>query len=218
VEKKGGSSLTNATKRTHRRASVDMPNKRAVSSITATADILSLDKDSINTSFGASLNTVQVSSNRSWTVSSNQSWCGVSTVTGSGNGSFNVINTINSTGLFRNALITVAAGSITKNVFIGQSSTVGINNPIIDNKQISLYPNPNNGKFTIQLKNTADKHGIITIVDMLGRTLYEKLYKLNGNEDIISISDMHLQAGTYNIIIGNKDGVTSRKSLVIIGM
>jgi hypothetical protein len=182
-----------------------------------TADILSLDKDSINTSFGASLNTVQVSSNRSWTVSSNQSWCGVSTVTGSGNGSFNVINSINNTGLFRNAFVTVTAGSITKNVYVGQSASVGFNNTIINNKQISLYPNPNNGNFTIQLKNTADKNGTIIIVDMLGRIVYETLYKLNNNEDIISISDMHLKAGTYSIIIGNKDGAATRKSFVVIG-
>ncbi len=182
-----------------------------------TADVLSLDKDSINTSFGASLNTVQVSSNRSWTVSSNQSWCGVSTVTGSGNGNFNVINSINNTGLNRNALVTVTAGSITKNVYIGQSASVGINNSIINNQQISLYPNPNNGNFTIQLKNTADKNGTITIVDMLGRTVYETLYKLSGNDNTISISEMHLQAGTYNIIIGRKDGDVSRKSFVVIG-
>jgi hypothetical protein len=182
-----------------------------------TADILSLDKDSINTSFGASLNTVQVSSNRSWTVSSNQSWCGVSTVTGSGNGSFNVINAINNTGLFRSALVTVTGGSITKNVYVAQSASVGINNPIVNNQQISLYPNPNNGNFTIQLKNTTDKNGTITIVDMLGKTVYETIYKLNGNEDIISISQLHLKAGTYNITIGNKDGAASRESFVVIG-
>ena len=182
-----------------------------------TADVLSLDKDSINTSFGASLNTVQVSSNRSWTVSSNQSWCGVSTVSGSGNGNFNVINSINNTGLFRNALVTVTAGTITKNLYVGQSATVGINNPIFNDQQISIYPNPNHGNFTIQLKNTADKNGTITIVDMLGRIVYETLYKLSGNEDIISISQLHLQAGTYNIIIGKKAGVTSRKSFVVIG-
>ena len=182
-----------------------------------TADVLSLDKDSINTSFGASLNTVQVSSNRSWTVSSNQSWCGVSTVSGSGNGNFNVINSINNTGLFRNALVTVTAGTITKNLYVGQSATVGINNPIFNDQQISIYPNPNHGNFTIQLKNTADKNGTITIVDMLGRIVYETSYKLNGNEDTISISQMHLHAGTFSIIIGKKDGVTSRKSFVVIG-
>jgi hypothetical protein len=52
---------------------------------------------------------------------------------------------------------------------------------------------------------------------MLGRSVYETFYKLNNNEDVISISQLYLQAGTYNIIIGNKDGVTARKSFVVIG-
>jgi hypothetical protein len=81
----------------------------------------------------------------------------------------------------------------------------------------TIFPNPNNGNFNIQLKNTANKNGTITIVDMLGRIVYESLYKLNGNDDTISISEMNLQAGTYNIIIGKKDGITSRKSFVVVG-
>ena len=91
----------------------------------------------------------------------------------------------------------------------------GINE--IESSTFQVYPNPNNGSFTIQLKNTADKNGTITIVDMLGRTVYESLYKLNNNEDIISISQLHLKEGTYNVIIGKKDGVNSRKSFVVIG-
>jgi PKD repeat protein len=95
-------------------------------------------------------------------------------------------------------------------------TSTGINE-FINQLDFQLYPNPNNGNFTIQLKNTADKNGTIIIVDMLGRIVYETPYKLNNNEDTISISQMHLQAGTYNIIIGNKDGVVSRKSFVVIG-
>jgi hypothetical protein len=95
-------------------------------------------------------------------------------------------------------------------------NSTGINE-VMNKSDFQVYPNPNNGNFTIQLKNTTDKNVTITIVDLLGRTESETPYKLNGNEDIISISDMHLQAGTYNIIIGNKDGVTLRKSFVVVG-
>ena len=91
----------------------------------------------------------------------------------------------------------------------------GINE--IESSAFQIYPNPNNGNFILQLKNTADKNGTITIVDMLGRTVYESLYKLNSNEDIISITQLHLKAGTYNVIIGKKDGVNSRKSFVVVG-
>jgi hypothetical protein len=46
--------------------------------------------------------------------------------------------------------------------------------------------------------------------------MYETPYKLNSNDDTISISEMHLKVGTYNIIIGRKDGVTTRKSFVVV--
>ena len=95
-------------------------------------------------------------------------------------------------------------------------TSTGINE-VMNKSDFQVYPNPNHGNFTIQLKNTADKNGTITIVDMLGRTVYETLYKLSGNDNTISISEMHLQAGTYNIIIGRKDGDVSRKSFVVIG-
>lgn len=91
----------------------------------------------------------------------------------------------------------------------------GINE--IESPTFQIYPNPNNGNFTLQLKNTEAKNGTITIVDMLGRTVYESLYKLNNNEGVISISQLQLKAGTYNIIIGKLDGVNSRKSFLVFG-
>ncbi len=95
--------------------------------------------------------------------------------------------------------------------FIGS----GINE--MESSAFEIYPNPNNGNFTLQLKNTSDKNVTITVIDMLGRTVYASLYKLKNNEDVISISQLHLKAGTYNVIIGKKDGVNSRKSFVVIG-
>ncbi len=180
-----------------------------------TADILSLDKDSINTSFGASLNTVQVSSNRSWTVSSNQSWCGISTVTGSGNGSFNVINTINNTGLFRNALVTVTAGIITKNVYVGQSASVGINNPTINNQQTSLYPNPTEGKFSVGLNLYVDIDAKFEIRNALGQKVWMNNYRLQSGKQEIPVN-LDLKAGLYFLAIYDQNNnLLSTKKLMI---
>ena len=134
-------------------------------------DVLELDKDSIRTSFGASLNTVLVSSNRSWIISSNQSWCGVSTLIGSGNGSFNVMNSVNNTGLLRNAKITVIAGGVTKNVYVEQSPSLGFEE-VKNDFFFQVYPNPNSGNFTLRTNNEKSNITNISLVNMLGKEVW----------------------------------------------
>jgi YVTN family beta-propeller protein len=129
---------------------------------------------------------------------------------------FNTVSVINTATNLVTATIAVGMRPLTFGNFISTFKNVGIPLLINESANVSIYPNPNNGNFTIQLKNTADKNGTITIVDMLGRIVYETPYKLNGNDDTISISEMHLKVGTYNIIIGRKDGVTTRKSFVVV--
>lgn len=51
---------------------------------------------------------------------------------------------------------------------------VGIEKPVICNQQAIVYPNPNNGNFTIEFKELKDKPKTIEIFDLYGRIIYSK--------------------------------------------
>jgi hypothetical protein len=71
----------------------------------------------------------------------------------------------------------------------------------------TLYPNPNRGAFTIALNKTyADKDVSISIIDMLGREVYNQNHMLKGSDKIEM--NMDLASGRYNVILSDKQGRT----------
>ncbi len=77
-----------------------------------------------------------------------------------------------------------------------QVNTLGIHaSQIVD--YLSAFPNPNNGKFTIQSYYDAN----YTVIDRLGK----QLSKGNINQGDNTIEMMHLEAGIYYLIITNQD-------------
>jgi M6 family metalloprotease-like protein len=110
-----------------------------------------------------------VSSNSSWTASSDQTWC-LTTPSGTGNGTIDANYQENLTITPRVANITVTVPGIPpKVVTVTQDGAVGT--PEKENSGIMLYPNPNDGRFTLVAgKNTG---GLleVTITDLTGRTV-----------------------------------------------
>jgi hypothetical protein len=117
----------------------------------------------------AGATTFSVSSNSSWTASSDQTWC-LTTASGSGNGIIDASYQENLTITPRVANITVTVPGIPpKVVTVTQDGAVGTAEK--ENSGIMLYPNPNDGRFTLVAgKNTG---GLIeiTITDLTGRTV-----------------------------------------------
>lgn len=89
------------------------------------------------------------------------------------------------------------------------SACIGINELSESNLGISLYPNPNNGVFTLQMKNEID-NSEIEIENMLGQKLFSQKYK-HGNNLITS----EFTKGIYNYnILQNKKRLAGGKMVV----
>jgi hypothetical protein len=72
---------------------------------------------------------------------------------------------------------------------------------------LNMYPNPNNGKFYIDLpKELLGKEGNYQIIDLLGKTVYSNTIALNQKNILI---DTKLSVGMYTIIL-NGDGLKTK--------
>jgi hypothetical protein len=98
---------------------------------------------------------------------------------------------------------------------IASGNTTGIDN-LNQNAQFNLYPNPNNGDFKVVVNNLKVKNAEISILDMLGREVYNQSYKLNGTSDELDIFNLNVKSGSYNLIISTDGEVIGRKSFVIV--
>jgi hypothetical protein len=86
-------------------------------------------------------------------------------------------------------------------------------NPSLES-DFNLYPNPNNGGFTLSYQLQQGQSGTFTIYDMLGKEI--ATYTLNANAETMSIDETTLNNGVYlyNIVVNNN--VVKEDKLVII--
>jgi len=77
--------------------------------------------------------------------------------------------------------------------------------------QMNIYPNPNTGRFTLDIKDPGRGSLRVFITDMMGKTVYEKEFPAAGTSSthLIDLSD--LPSGVYFVIAGNNSGQTQRK-------
>lgn len=70
--------------------------------------------------------------------------------------------------------------------------------------KLSLYPNPNNGNFMLQITATQSQTAAITITDATGRLCYKQPLQIqNGNQTIPVTAS--LPKGTYNMLLKGSD-------------
>lgn len=93
---------------------------------------------------------------------------------------------------------------------LGASSSVGIEDITLNpsNQNFILYPNPNNGSFTIELNN--EKESVIEIINLLGQTVY--MQKIGSSKTTITTSD--LKAGVYFVTLIFGDIKTTQKIII----
>ncbi len=110
-------------------------------------------------------------------------------------------------GTFNSGVVSFGAHNVLKgcgdDVFVAklQGPLVGINEVYL-NDQLSLYPNPNTGKFKV------DGEGQIIFYNLLGEQVYNE--KLNSESNTIDLSAQSKGVYTYKVISSNKQTYTGR--------
>lgn len=106
---------------------------------------------------------------------------------GDGNLSFstNPTHTWTSLGTFTITLVADSFGcqlTRTKNIQIvnGNCPGTGIDEQLLNN--ISVYPNPTNGKFVVSLESVAGKNAVINVVNMNGQVVVSEKFTATGND------------------------------------
>jgi hypothetical protein len=102
-------------------------------------------------------------------------------------------------------------GGIFVNIFFSKlgSNLTGVNNLGIT-EGISIYPNPNNGQFIINVESLSGKETTISVIDVLGREVYNSAIK-NTKEEINLSGNA---AGLYYITV-NSNGKQYRSKMMI---
>jgi hypothetical protein len=77
----------------------------------------------------------------------------------------------------------------------------------------SLYPNPNNGSFTIQFNSTSNNVIPIAVHDLSGRIIFENKYPNKGSF-LQNIQLDHIQSGIYLITVQDENKKMVKKMVV----
>ncbi|HPQ34406.1 MAG TPA: BACON domain-containing carbohydrate-binding protein [Tenuifilaceae bacterium] len=117
-----------------------------------------------------STTTFDITSNISWLISCNQDWLTISNTAGAGDETITLTVEANPSNNPRTATITIYGTGVTEQTItiIQYGVTTSIDESSI-NYNANIYPNPNNGKFILELNNFNGNDDIsVTIVNSLG--------------------------------------------------
>lgn len=96
--------------------------------------------------------------------------------------------------------------------------TVGLTNNLDEyvfekNQVLHAFPNPSNGKLYVTMDFPENSSGVLNIVDMLGKNVYQYEIK-SKTADFIEVDMSNLQSGVYQVILNSNSG-TSYKKVVL---
>lgn len=87
----------------------------------------------------------------------------------------------------------------------------------VNSENINLYPNPNNGLFTIGLLSGPPNQGNnrITIFNLSGKTVYNEIFSGEGYIKEIDLTDSNSDPGTYVLMITSGSTIIATKKFII---
>ena len=83
----------------------------------------------------------------------------------------------------------------------------------IKNNLLNIYPNPNNGNFTIDFTSKGNYPITISLFDVTGKIIYQQNMQHN-NKSLIQIADDVIAAGIYNLQISSTNDVWNKKVMI----
>jgi hypothetical protein len=80
---------------------------------------------------------------------------------------------------------------------------------------ISVYPNPNQGTFVVDLQQTRDETLEINVLNIMGQNVYGKLHNASRHSKI-SMDLRGLPAGMYRIVISSTTGESATQNVKVV--
>lgn len=77
-------------------------------------------------------------------------------------------------------------------------------------KNITLYPNPSNGKFTVNLSSISDENVALTVYDVLGKVVY--ISSLSEKNNILDLG--FLESGVYEVVLKSDENLVVKKVIL----
>ena len=97
------------------------------------------------------------------------------------------------------------------NIFITHFEPLPLSNTSFKENLFTIYPNPNNGNFTIKMKNEIIDNYLLELYDVLGKKL--KMQTLNSSET--KIQTTNLSKGIYIAKITNSENISYTTKIVV---
>lgn len=88
--------------------------------------------------------------------------------------------------------------------------TVAGINEVQDGVSLSIYPNPNQGNFTVSISTDDRIAGNVTVIDQLGRTVYTQSVDVVGTKQI-PLSLGNIAPGVYMLAVNTANGKTVKQ-------
>ncbi len=79
---------------------------------------------------------------------------------------------------------------------------------------VSIYPNPGNGEFTLNVVSLTSDNYTVKVTDITGKVVYESEIECQLGTNNIPISLDNVRNGAYNLIIANGEQVVTKKLLI----
>jgi hypothetical protein len=84
----------------------------------------------------------------------------------------------------------------------------------IDQKNISIYPNPTSENITIDIPSDNEANYDVKMYDMLGKQIYEQAYSLIVGDNSLNIDVSKIPDGIYYIMVGSAADVQKEKLII----
>jgi hypothetical protein len=91
-------------------------------------------------------------------------------------------------------------------------STVGLTESLFG--QVSIYPNPSDGRFTLNLNSKRNMPAVIKVRSLVGELVYSEAIQLATNASTHTLNLGHLPNGTYILSIESKDDKMYRRIII----